>query len=233
MSALNESRGRSTAQVSPHYTVRGSDYVARRQAELDHPGFKINASYFKPFIRSTDHVLDFGCGNGGMLPFLQKWAADVEALEVNPVAAQLARNRGFVVHGSMDSLGTEARYDVIVSNHVLEHVRDVPSTLEELKSVLKPGGRLVVKLPIDDIRSSHQRRWSRDDVDRHLQTWTPRLFANVLFDAGFEVLECRIITSAWHPKLFPLEKLGLARLAYWAFAILMARRQLFAVAVKP
>jgi predicted SAM-dependent methyltransferase len=137
------------------------------------------------------------------------------------------------VFSSFDALVHEPRYDVIVSNHVLEHVRDVCSTLEKLRAHLKPGGRLVVKLPIDDAHTAYQRDWSRDDSDHHLQTWTPRLFANVLFESGFEVNECRVITSAWHPRLFPLMKIGLGPLAFWMLALIKRRRQLFAVATNP
>lgn len=67
-------------------------------------------------------------------------------------------------------------------------------------------------------------------MDHHLATWTPRLFANVLFEAGFSVMECRVITTAWHPRLFPLMNLGLTRMVCWATAIALRRRQLLAVA---
>jgi len=88
-------------------------------------------------------------------------------------------------------------------------------------------------LPIDDAHTAYQRDWSRNDSDHHLQTWTPRLFANVLFESGFEVKECRVITSAWHPRLFPLMKIGLGPFAFWMLALIKRRRQLFAVAINP
>ena len=111
-------------------------------------------------------------------------------------------------------------------------MRDVCGTLEELRECLKPDGRIVVKIPFDDARTRYQRKWIRNDSDHHIQTWTPRLFANVLFESGYEVDECRVITSAWHPKLFWLARFRLEKLAFWLLAIVRRRRQLFAVAHK-
>jgi SAM-dependent methyltransferase len=197
------------------------------------PGYAIDFAYFRPYLKGTDVVLDFGCGNGGILRLIEQMVEHAEGLEVNPASASIARLQKLTVFSSLDALAHEPRYDVIVSNHVLEHVRDTCSTLEELRAHLKPGGRLVVKLPIDDARAPYQREWSRDDSDHHLQTWTPRLFANALFESGFEVNECRVIASAWHPRLFPLTKIGLGQFAFWMFALIKRRRQLFAVATNP
>jgi SAM-dependent methyltransferase len=151
---------------------------------------------------------------------------------VNPAAAQIARASEYSVYGSVAEIPADAAYDAIVSNHVFEHVRDVAGTLEQLRTRLKPGGLLITKLPIDDWRNPQQHIWSADDVDHHLHTWTPRLFANVLFEAGYEVREAKVICSAWHPKLFPLVKLGLGGLAFRALAVIKRRRQLLAVGMR-
>jgi len=221
-------------KTSEHYAgARGEHYAAQKQSDPLNPGYAIDFTYFRPYLKGTDVVLDFGCGNGGILRLIAQMVQQAEGLEVNAASASIARAQQLTVFSSFDALLHEPRYDVIVSNHVLEHVRDVCSTLEKLRAHLKPGGRLVVKLPIDDPHTAYQRDWSRNDSDHHLQTWTPRLFANVLFESGFEVKECRVITSAWHPRLFPLMKIGLGPFAFWMLALIKRRRQLFAVAINP
>lgn len=126
----------------------------------------------------------------------------------------------------------EPIYDAVVSNHVLEHIPDVCSTLYTLRQRLKPGGRLIVMLPIDDFRERYQRQWDHDDKDHHLHTWSPRLFANVLYDSGYDVQDVRVITSAWHPALYKFMRFGLTNLVCWSIAALLKRRQLRAVAVR-
>ena len=221
-------------KVSEHYIgARGQNYAAQKQSDPLGRGWAVDFEYFRPYLKKTDVVLDFGSGNGGILRLITTAVHRADGLEVNPASATIARQQGLTVFSSIEELAEQPTYDVIVSNHVLEHVRDVCGTLEKLRSCLKPGGRFVAKLPIDDACSSYQRTWSRNDSDHHIQTWTPRLFANVLFESGYEVDECRIITSAWHPKLFSLARFGLESFAFWLLAVVKRRRQLFAVAHNP
>jgi len=70
-------------------------------------------------------------------------------------------------------------------------------------------------------------------VDHHLQTWTPKLLGNALYEAGYEVENIRVVTSAWHRWLFPLTRLGIGSPVFWALAALKRRRQLFAIARVP
>lgn len=221
-------------RVSSHYSgERGQQYTAERQHDSSQLGYSLNLQYFLPHLRSSDRVLDFGCGNGGMLRLLGQHVRQAEGLEVNPASAKKARSLGLTVYEQLSELPDGAPYTAVVSNHVLEHVRDVPSTLEIVRKHMAPGGRLLLKLPLDDWRAPMQQRWSKSDVDHHLQTWTPRLIANVLYEAGFEVEDVKVVTSAWHPKLFPAAKLKLEKLAFWAFAALYKRRQLFVVGRAP
>lgn len=51
----------------------------------------------------------------------------------------------------------EASFDVIICNHVLEHVPDDASAIRELFRVLRPSGVAVVTVPIkDDLKHTHE-----------------------------------------------------------------------------
>jgi hypothetical protein len=50
-----------------------------------------------------------------------------------------------------------------------------------------------------------------------------------MYESGFEVQDIRIVTSAWHPKLFPLARVGLGPIAFWALSMAKKRRQLFVI----
>lgn len=220
--------------VSDHYRdISGSHYFEHHQSDSQNLGYEFDAAYFKPYLKPTDIVLDFGCGNGGIMLLLKEEVKQIDGLEVNPAAIERVRSLGLTVFSSLSELPEEPVYDVVLSNHVLEHVRDVSTTLERVRKSMKPGGSLLLKLPLEDWRSRDQQKWSKDDIDHHLQTWTPKLAANVLYESGFEVENAKVITSAWHPKLFSLNKIGLAKVAFWALAVLKKRRQLFVVGRVP
>jgi hypothetical protein len=117
-----------------------------------------------------------------------------------------------------------------VSNHVLEHIPDVAGTLRTLRERLTPSGRLVVMLPIEDFRERRNRRWVRNDIDRHLYTWTPLLFGNLLHETGYEPHHLAIVTHAQSRKLQFLGDGMLQSVACTMLSVLRHKRQLLAVA---
>lgn len=138
-------------QVSKHYKgAAGAHYVNMRLNDQNHTGYALDFEYFRPFLKTTDCVLDFGCGNGGMSRLMMQCVQRVEGIEVNASAAEIARSSGLTVYSSLDELPDEALYDVVVSNHVLEHIRDVPSTLEHIRRRIRKEGLILLKLPMED-----------------------------------------------------------------------------------
>ena len=101
----------------------------------------------------TDQVvLDFGCGGGGKTVFYAGQGAretiGVDVCLDTRLAEDYARRRGLAVEfRGLDPDGriplNDDSCDVIINSSVLEHVMDLPSTLAELRRVLKPGGRLL------------------------------------------------------------------------------------------
>jgi len=193
---------------------------------------QLEARKFSAYIKSTDVVLDFGCGGGQILLSLPCKARF--GVEVNPAAREFARRQGIECHDSIAFFPDEF-FDVVVSHHALEHVAFPIEALTALRNKLKAGGCLVLCVPIDDWRT--QKRYCPDDVNHHLQTWTPQLLGNTLYEAGFkyEQISISILTSAWHPKFLALHtkvSIRLFDLCCRAFAVWTRRRQLLALARK-
>jgi SAM-dependent methyltransferase len=216
--------------VGKHYRGQlGTQYFAwqGRGGELS---AQIERSKFERWTSSHDAVVDFGCGSGHLLELLP--AGRRLGVEPNEAARLAAQERGLQVVASTSEI-PERFADVVISNHALEHTIAPWDELCELRRVLKPGGRLVLWLPLDDWRT--QRRTLKDD-NHHLYTWTPLLLRNLLDEAGFEVDRVRVVTHAWpqfHERLFKaLPRRGFDALASaWAFAT--RHRQLMAVASRP
>lgn len=98
--------------------------------------------------------LDCGCANGGytaaMVELGAERAVGVDTIEERIVQAR-ERERDPAVsflRTSAETLPfTEASFDGVLLNEVLEHVVDEAQTLREIHRVLRPGGHLIVMSP--------------------------------------------------------------------------------------
>ena len=160
-------------------------------------------------------VVEFGCAAGRLLERLE--AHEKTGVEVNPHSRQAARDRGLSVVERLDELPDESA-DLVYSNHVLEHTLSPLDELREIRRVLRPGGRLVLTLPVDDWRA--QRKWAVPNVDHHLYTWTPQLIANLLCEAGLQpresVIAQRAFPGRWATKAWRFACLAWAASPYWS-----------------
>jgi SAM-dependent methyltransferase len=180
--------------------------------------FRLEEWKFRGHIKPSDVVLDFGCGEGGLLANLP--AAERLGVEVNPEASDVAASRGLRMYRSTDEVDEDS-VDVVISHHALEHTLSPYAELASLRRVLRPSGRLLLWLPIDDWRG--QRAPDSQDPNHHLYTWTPLLLGNLLREAGFTVVECRVVTHAWPP--LPQLAIRLPEPAFHAVARLTSMRK--------
>jgi SAM-dependent methyltransferase len=186
--------------VSSHYLgVSGARYFAYQSQFADFAG-KYIAAKFAAQIKPSDVVLDFGCGGGFVL--LEIACADRIGVEINPAARLVAERLGITCCESLDEVANEG-VDVVIAHHSLEHVLGPLATLRSLLLKLKPGGLLLVSLPIDDWRC--QQKYDPNEINHHLYTWTPLLLGHLFYEAGFDTgtFSSRIGINGWF-RAFPL-----------------------------
>ncbi|HLV88240.1 MAG TPA: class I SAM-dependent methyltransferase [Candidatus Sulfotelmatobacter sp.] len=230
------SSGGHESEVSPfsssHYQgAHGSDYFAWQDGNA---GFTshLEARKFARYVKSSDHVLDFGCGGGHILRNLN--CARKVGVEVNPFARASAINAGLDCRESLMDIEDDA-FHVVLSHHSLEHVENPIQVLRTLRQKLVPSGLAVIYLPVDDWRT--QRRYDATDVNHHLHTWTPQLLGNSLLESGFQSdqFSIRIVTHALFPGIAKAQNwlpAPVVDAGCWIFSIAAKRRQLLAIARK-
>ena len=101
-------------------------------------------------------LLDYGCGDGVLERLLSqepKWKGSIIAVDVDGSEIRDCQNRlGNLPRTSfaeMDVLQDTGGFDIIVCLEVLEHVPPVEEVLQHLDELLKPGGLLVVSVPVE------------------------------------------------------------------------------------
>ncbi|HTY09204.1 MAG TPA: methyltransferase domain-containing protein [Candidatus Edwardsbacteria bacterium] len=178
-------------------------------------------------------VLDLGCGDGVALERLRQELPDAALLGLDFSAVALGRVRGRgldALLGDCASLPLRPAYaDLVVASEVLEHVADVPAALAEARRVLKPGGTLLITVPVADwfkclAGMSDPARVKYLDEQTHRREWAIRKFGKFgplsalldeLRDQGFAIKRRRGIFY-WVWRFEPLADRATAR---WPLAV--------------
>jgi 2-polyprenyl-3-methyl-5-hydroxy-6-metoxy-1,4-benzoquinol methylase len=143
--------------------------------------------------KAEGKLLDVGCGTGRALRVLRDLGWEVEGIDFDPVAANIARSKGLNVHfGTVEKQSySEDSFDAIVLSHVIEHVHKPVEFLTECNRILKPGGQLVMLTPnIESWGRRHfQDRWLLLDPPRHLHLFSERSLSEVAYRAGLRPIK--------------------------------------------
>lgn len=94
-------------------------------------------------------VLDFGCGMGKLLDALQVCGWETWGIEP-------ALNDAFRRHRRLDAVPDAPTFDLIVANHVLEHVTDPLWLLRQFARACHQGGYLFIGVPRFDTLPIHR-----------------------------------------------------------------------------
>ena len=144
--------------------------------------------FLQRYVRDDDVVLDIGPGFGEFLAHIRcgrRIAADIEKLS----GRQLPPGTEEVITPShqLSQHVAASSVDVVFCSNFFEHLPDKPTflqTLSEIRSVLRPGGRLLVLQP--NIRLIGGAYW--DFIDHHLPL-TDRSLVEACESIGFEIVE--------------------------------------------
>jgi SAM-dependent methyltransferase len=139
---------------------------------------------------ASGKVLDLGCGGGLFLKLLNELKYDAQGLE----PSTLFRNFGInhlglrIFDGDVYSYHNRLKFDTVILNSVLEHLKDPIKALREIRnSMLTEGGRLIVTVP--NILSleylTEGQSWHNFNED-HLWYFSEKSMNFALVEAGFQ-----------------------------------------------
>ncbi len=118
-------------------------------------------------VKSRDRVLDVGCGGGILAYLLNQRKVKVCGIDISKNSIEHCKkympNLEFK-ESSIYSIPYNEEFDVVASNQLLEHLKEPERAIKEMIRVLKPGGTLLITVPI-----GHQLDLSRDVG--HVQHW--------------------------------------------------------------
>lgn len=138
--------------------------------------------------RRDARVLDIGCGDGVLFPFLSEFG-HVEGIEPDPqVVSPDSPWRDLIqIRRFDDSFAPGRQYDLILMLDVLEHLEDAPGAVHLAARLLQEGGHLLITVPAFHLLWTHH-----DRLNHHVTRFTKRRLAAAVRGGGMEIL------SSWY-----------------------------------
>jgi len=103
-------------------------------------------------LKSSDHVLEIGCGAGMFTELFARSGAHITAVDVSPDLLEIAKKRNLpkkqveFLEAPYEECETEGPFDAIVGSSVLHHL-DIENSLFKIHYMLKKGGYMAFAEP--------------------------------------------------------------------------------------
>ena len=145
--------------------------------------------------RKETRILDVGCGDASFILYCHTKGAEVFGVDFDKKSLEAARNKldserlfyrslsDFVLYAKPKGL----RFDIITCFEVLEHQDEPGRFLEDIRSLLKPGGWLIGSVPNRDrfLVNGSRRAGDGDFPPHHFLWFSEDSLLNALNGAGF------------------------------------------------
>lgn len=176
-----------------YYAGRGADPMVDYAFELDRPQDTIRTYEWRGvtevvqgLLRGLDGVrwLDFGCGNGGLVRYLREHTGvDAQGFEEGSIAER-ARELGVPVLTTTELEQVDAPFDVVTAVEVLEHTVDPVAELRRIRSLLAPGGLLLLTTGNAAPFAARLTEWSYVVPEIHISFFEPPTLGRAMALAG-------------------------------------------------
>jgi 2-polyprenyl-3-methyl-5-hydroxy-6-metoxy-1,4-benzoquinol methylase len=184
--------GTESAYAGEAYFTTRNEYVGRWDEFCAH--FERMVARIQRHVPSG-RLLDVGAGVGAFLSVSSRHGYSARGVEVSEWASGYARReKGLdVVTGTLeDARFGDAHFDVVVLNHVIEHVPDPRALLGEVRRILGPEGLIVLGTPNAESLMARliRARWASYRPGEHIWHFTPSTLRRLVESEGFRVVEC-------------------------------------------
>lgn len=143
--------------------------------------------------RSTNRLLDVGCGMGFFLEQAKKRGWEVYGTEYSPKAIEINRAKGInMLEGQLNSAAfTVKEFDVITSFEVMEHINNPLEEVKHINTLLRKGGLFYCTTPNFNslLRYYLKENYNVISYPEHLSYYTKKTLNKLLTENGFRQLK--------------------------------------------
>ena len=145
------------------------------------------------YARTDSRILDYGCGRGGLLLNLQL-NGFTRLLGYDPFIGveTINHGNGVVVYRTLPP-DYGSIFDIVILDHVFEHLPNPMHALDEIAALLAPRGILIIRTPLAGSYAwrAYRTNWVQLDAPRHLFLQTPESLELLARSHNFRIHEIR------------------------------------------
>jgi SAM-dependent methyltransferase len=140
------------------------------------------------YMPASRSALEVGCGPGNFLVMVGQRVQEVCGIEYNEPALESARSKGLRVFRSLEDLDVKKEhFDAAFSFHVLEHLAEPVSFVEEISTWVRPGGTIGLSVPNQDGPIKYITPCITNMPPHHLTRWRLRTLRTMADKLGLVV----------------------------------------------
>jgi len=187
--------------IARYKNIYGSDYLSYelknedaflklQQLALKDANFgRLEKSLFKNPQETPPCALDIGCATGSLINGLRSKGWRVTGVEISPCAVFAQEKRDLDVKNiPLEECGFKnSSFDIILASHLIEHLNDPKSFLQEVCRVLKDEGHVFITTPnISGFQAKLFKGHWRSAIFDHLYLFSIKTLIKLLKDTGFK-----------------------------------------------
>lgn len=201
-----------------YYAGNGSDPLVDYAFEFENPlestrhyEWRGIADLIATHAAPPAKVLDFGCGNGGLVRFLRQRGYEAYGHDTGAWAEKALRS-GLPMLGEQALEQHAGSFDVVTMIEVIEHLVNPMEALHRLRRLLKPDGLLLILTGNAERAPRDFLSWSYVRPEIHVSYFTPRALSLAITSAGFAAVPYRH-AAGWDEviRFKVLKNLGIRR----------------------
>lgn len=190
-----------------YYNKRfGSEKFSEGKSDHDLVRYDVISRVLKLELKRTEGrkltILDFGCGGGWLSKRLSEFGT-VTGLDLADKAIEAAKTRypgiEFICLNASSTETTaflQRKFDVIVSSEVIEHVTDKQNYIDNMLSLLSPGGLVILTTPNGQFKDA----WfvpERVKSKQPIEDWVDAAWLTDKLSTGLDDLRVSTFYSQW------------------------------------
>lgn len=152
-------------------------------------------------FKNPGRVLEVGSSTGLFLSLLKNKGWEVQGVEPSKTSTQEALKNNILTNNFTfeEAQIPSQSYDLVIFNHVLEHMDDPVNVLQKANSVLKKDGLILIDVPNFGSLSAKLRgaNWQYILPKEHRWHFTPKSLITLLAKTGFQTVHWETHSGIW------------------------------------